>query len=205
MGNIVADFPVAERPTVASALALVCGGIVTALGVFRLGFIVDFIPLTAIAAFMTGSALNIATGQVPNMMGISGFNTRAPTYMVFINIWKHIGTTSVDATMGLTALLFLYILRWVFTSLLPRKFPRFQKTWFFISTLRTAFIMLLYTMISWLVNMNRRSDPLFAILGKVPVGFKHMGVPVINGSIVSSFTSKLPAAVIVLLIEHIVS
>lgn len=204
VGNIVSDMPPEERPAVASALALVCGCIVTAMGILRLGFIVDYIPLTAIAAFMTGSALNIGTGQVANLMGLSGFNTREATYMVFINIWKHIYTAKIDAAMGLTALFFLYLLRWVFTKYLPKNFPRWQKTWFFISTLRTAFIMLLYTMISWLVNMNRREDPMFSILGKVPVGFKHMGVPVLNAKMISSFTSKLPAAVIVLLIEHIV-
>lgn len=49
---------------VASALAVIVGSIVFALGFLRLGFIVDFIPLPAIAAFMTGSALSIAVGQV---------------------------------------------------------------------------------------------------------------------------------------------
>ncbi|TGZ81797.1 sulfate permease [Ascodesmis nigricans] len=204
VGNIVGALPMEERPSVASALALIAGCIVFALGILRLGFIVDYIPLTAIAAFMTGSALSIAVGQVPSMMGIKGyFSTRDATYMVFINTLKHLGKTKIDAAMGLTALLMLYLLRWVFTSYLPKKYIRWQKTWFFLSTLRTAFVILLYTMISWLVNMNRRDDPLFGILKKVPRGFQHMGVPKVDGDIISSFASDLPATVIVLLIEHI--
>lgn len=35
------------------------------------------------------------------------------------------------------------------------------------------------------------------------IGFQNVGVPVINGSIVKLFASRLPAAVIILLIEHI--
>lgn len=206
VGNIVADFPEVERPHVASALALICGCIVFALGMFRLGFIVDYIPLTAIAAFMTGSALNIATGQIPAMLGTKTFfNTREATYMVFINMLRNLGKCKIDAAMGLTALLMLYIIRWVFTNFLVRRFPQHQKAWFFISTLRTAFVLLLYTMISWLVNRHRRDDPLFAILKSVPKGFQHMGVPKVEANMLSAFAGQLPAAVIVLLIEHIVS
>lgn len=205
VGNIIGDLPVADRPAVASALALICGVIVLALGLLRLGFIVDYIPLTAIAAFMTGSALSIAVGQLGTLFGNKAyFNTRDSTYMVFINFLKFLGKSKVDAAMGLTALFMLYFLRWIFTSYLPKKYPRWQRTCFFLSTLRTAFVILLYTMISWLVNRHRRKNPLFGILKTVPRGFQHMGVPRINGDQVSLFANQLPAAVIVLLIEHIV-
>ena len=72
-GTIVVDihkeYPQYELHVIASALALISGFVVCGFGMFRLGFIVDFIPLPALAAFMTGSALNIAMGQIPTMMG----------------------------------------------------------------------------------------------------------------------------------------
>jgi len=204
VGNIVSKYSTdLMKEQVASAIALICGCIVFFLGVTRLGFIVDFIPLTATAAFMTGSALNIAVGQVPGLMGITGFDTRAATYLVFINTLKHLGRSTLDAAIGLTSLLMLYLLRWFFTSFLAKKYPRHQRTWFFLGTLRTAFVILLYTMISWLVNMHHRKNPLFKILGKVPRGFKHMGAPRLDGELISAFSSELPATVIVMLIEHI--
>jgi sodium-independent sulfate anion transporter 11 len=187
---------------VASALAVISGSIVTFIGLTRLGWIVEFISLTAIAAFMTGSAINIAAGQVPTMMGITGFSTRDSTYKVIINTLKHLGRTKLDAAMGLTALTMLYGIRFICSRLAKRN-PNKQKLYFFISTLRTAFVILLYTMISWLVNRHHRSKPKFAILGKVPRGFQHAGVPKINKSIIKSFASELPATVIVILIEHI--
>ena len=98
------DFP---PHIIASALAVIAGGIVCGLGLLRLGWLVDFIPLVSISAFMTGSAIFIAVGQVPNLMGISvtaDFNTRAQTYKVVINTLQALGQTRIDAAMGLTAL-----------------------------------------------------------------------------------------------------
>lgn len=154
---------------VASALAIIAGSIICFIGLVGCGWIVDFIPLTAISAFMTGSALNIAVGQVPTMMGISGFDTRAPTYEVVINILKHLGRSRIDAAMGLTALLLLYIIRYTCTTAAKRN-PNRSKLFFFLGTLRTAFVILLYTMISWLVNRHLKKKPKFSILGTVPRG-----------------------------------
>lgn len=187
---------------VASALAIVAGGIICLIGLARCGWIVDFISLTAISAFMTGSAINIAVGQVPNLMGIKGFDTRASTYKVVINTLKHLGNTKLDAALGLTALFLLYTHRYL-CRYFARRMPTRQKTFFFISTLRTAFVILLYTLISWLANRNHRKNPKFSILSTVPRGFQNAAVPTINADIIRTFIGELPASVIVLLIEHI--
>ena len=60
-------------PQIATVLAFLTGFIVLGIGLLRLGWLVEFIPLPAISGFMTGSALNIAVGQVPGLMGITGF------------------------------------------------------------------------------------------------------------------------------------
>ncbi|PGH19190.1 hypothetical protein AJ80_04161 [Polytolypa hystricis UAMH7299] len=194
--------PHLEPHVIASALAVICGGIITFIGLIRCGWIVDFIPLTAITAFMTGSAISIASGQVPALMGITGFNTRDATYMVIINTLKNLPSTKIDAAMGLTALFLLYVIRYT-CAFFAKKQPKRAKLFFFLATLRTAFVILLYTMISWLVNRNHREDPIFKILGTVPRGFQNAAVPKLNSEIVRSFIMDLPAAVIVLLIEHI--
>lgn len=207
-GNVVLKV-IAKHPeykddghVIASALAIIGGAIICFLGLARLGRIVDFISLTAISAFMTGSAINIAVGQVPTLMGITGFDTRAATYTVVINTLKNLHKTKLDAAMGLTALFMLYAIRSVFTFLAKKK-PSRAKLFFFLSTLRTVFVILLYTLISWLVNRNHKKDPSFKILKTVPRGFKAAGVPKVTTTIVSTFASELPAVVIVMLIEHI--
>jgi sodium-independent sulfate anion transporter 11 len=193
------------RDIIASSLAIVAGAIVLALGLARLGWIVDLISLPAISAFMTGSAISICVGQVPAMMGITGFSTREPTYKVFINIWRHIGRTDLNASFGLTALFLLYALRTSFGQL-AKRFPNKAKLFFFLNTLRTAFVILLYILFSYLANRSHRADgtkPIVKTLGDVPRGFQHARVPKITTQIISSFASELPSTVIVLLIEHI--
>lgn len=215
VGNIVLAAektnPEIEGHVIASALAIICGAIVAFLGFARLGWIVDFISLTSVSAFICGSAINILVGQIPTMMGITGFSTRSSTYLVVINILKHLGRSDLNAAMGITALAMLYIIRFVFTFL-GKKYPDKRKLFFFLSTLRTVFVILLYTMISWLVcrdipklhasSKGYKLAP-FKILGPVPRGFTHAAVPKIDTHIISIFASQLPASVIVLLIEHI--
>lgn len=209
-GNVVLrvqeERPDLEGHVVASALAVIGGAIVCFLGLARLGWLVDFISLASISAFMTGAALNIGVGQVVTLMGLSDVSSRDSTYRVVINILKNLGDTSLDAAMGLTCLTMLYLIRFAF-NYLAKKQPQRKKLWFFCNTLRSVFVILLYTLISWLVNLDldgKNSDQSpFKILGPVPRGFQHAAVPTVNSDIISLFANELPATVIVLLIEHI--
>ncbi|KAK1989535.1 sulfate permease [Colletotrichum cereale] len=210
VGNLITDvqqeFPQYQGHQIASALAVIAGAIILFIGLIRMGWVVNLISLTSLSAFMTGSAISIAVGQLVTLMGIKGVNTREATYLVFINTLKSLPKTKMDAVMGLTALTMLYLLRFIFTTLAKRH-PQKSKLFFFLSTLRTVFVILLYTMISWLVNMNRRSNPMFRILGNVPrgscSGFQDVGTPKIDTDLISAFLPFLPASVIVLVIEHV--
>lgn len=104
-------------------------------------------------------------------MGIPGINTRAATYRVIIDTLKGLPNTKLDAAMGLTALVMLYIIRF-FCNFMAKRQPNKKKLWFFISTFRIAFVILLYVLISWLVNrhVKNASKAKFKILGTVPRG-----------------------------------
>lgn len=175
-GNVVSavqpQFPDLDAFHIASALAILAGAITFFIGLLRIGWIVDMIPLISLSAFMTGSALNIVVGQVPTMLGEtfpSPWTSRDPTYRVIINSLKYLPSADLNAAMGVTAMVLLYAIRWG-CQYAAKKFPKHQKALFFTSTLRTVFVILLYTMISWLANMNSRSNPKFKILGDVPRG-----------------------------------
>jgi sodium-independent sulfate anion transporter 11 len=172
-GNVVAAAAISNPDipghVIASALAILTGTVICFIGLIRCGWIVDFIPLAAIAAFMTGSALNIAAGQVPTMLGQSGFSTRDSTYIVIIHTLQYLPQCKIDAAMGLTALLLLYAIRSA-AKYGARRYPSREKIFFYIQTLRTVFVILLYTLISWLVNRNHKSKPTFKILSTIPRG-----------------------------------
>lgn len=176
VGNIVLrvqeidpDIP-AEQ--IARGLSVICGAVLLFIGLIRAGWIVEFIPLVAITSFMTGAAISIAVGQVPALLGIRGINTREAAYMVLINTLKALPRAKLDAAMGLSALFLLYAIKY-FTTFMQKKQPSQKKTWFFVSTLRMSFVILLYTLISWLANRHINGDASkakFRILGKVPRG-----------------------------------
>lgn len=216
VGNVIIKAketnPDLEPQDIAIALAVIVGGITAGLGLLRLGFIVDLISLPAISAFMTGSAISIGVGQVSSLMGItlSSGTTRDEPYKVIIHTLAGLPSTNLNAAIGLTALLMLYGIRSIF-NYLARKQPNRRKLYFFLNTLRTAFVILLYTLISYLVHRNlpnRSSDTAkkltkFSVLGPVPRGFTHAAVPKMNKEIIDLFVSEIPVSVIVLLIEHI--
>ncbi|KAI8231939.1 Sulfate permease 2 [Colletotrichum sp. SAR 10_86] len=209
VGNIVLrvqdSHPQYEAPQIAQALAVISGAVLLGIGLVRLGWIVEFIPLVAITSFMTGAAISIAAGQVPALLGISGVNTRGATYMVIIDTLKALPRAKLDAAMGLSALFLLYAIRFVCNTMSERQ-PHRKKFWFFMSTLRMAFVILLYVLISWLVNRNVNWDAKkakFKILGKVPSGFQHAGAPKIDTELLSAVAPDLPVTIIVLIIEHI--
>lgn len=75
-----------------------------------------------------------------------------------------------------------------------------------------AFVILLYILISWLVNKdikglhNAKNDlkkARFKILGRVPRGFQHAGAPKMNTELLSAIAPDLPVTIIVLILEHI--
>ncbi|KAF5358352.1 hypothetical protein D9756_001890 [Leucocoprinus leucothites] len=194
-----------DNPTIASAVALVTGFIVLGIGVLRIGWLVEFIPMPAVSGFMTGSAISIAAGQVPGLMGISGFDTRAATYKVIINTLKGLPHTKLDAAWGLTGLVTLYLIRYACTWG-TKIYPRRARIFFFISVLRNAFVILVLTIAAWLYCRRRRdskgSFPI-KILKDVPAGLKHIGTPFIDQEIVSAMAPELPVATIILFLEHI--
>ncbi|KAI0965815.1 sulfate permease [Xylaria arbuscula] len=189
---------------IARALAVISGAVLLFIGLVRLGWLVEFIPLVGICSFMTGAAISIAVGQVPKLLGVSGVNTRDSTYLVIINTLKALPTAKIDAALGLTTLVLLYSLRF-FCNYMAQRQPNRKKTWFFVGTLRLAFVILLYTLISWLANrhITDSKKAKFSILGTVPSGFQVHGAPKITTGLISAIASELPATIIVLIIEHI--
>ncbi|KAM0748675.1 sulfate permease [Meredithblackwellia eburnea MCA 4105] len=193
-------------PIIATALAFICGFIVLGIGLLRLGWIVEFIPQPAVAGFMTGSAINIAAGQVPGLMGYSTkFNTRASTYQVIINSFKYLPATTKDAAFGLPALFFLYAIRSILSTVESRaRNPIVKRAAFFANTLRTAFVIIILTIAAW-VHLRHKSTKAYdiSILKTVPSGFKHLGQPKIDTKLLGLLGPLLPVSTIILLLEHI--
>lgn len=158
-----------ERWVIASALALLSGCLVTLVGLLRLGWLVDFIALPAVSGFITGSGITISLGQIPTMLGMQGVSSGDPAYLIFIHILKHLPKMRMDAVTGISALTALYVIKFS-CEWASKKWPSRSKLFFFMSCLRTVFILLLFTLISFIVNRKHRQKPKFQIIGFVPSG-----------------------------------
>ncbi len=96
--------------------------------------------------------------------------------------------------------------------------------WFFISTLRMAVAIIIYILVSFLVNRGiaKSTDSKFKILGTVPsgkstlsftaverdlltciLGFQHTGAPRFDGELLGALAPHIPTSLLVLVIEHI--
>ncbi|KAG8631590.1 hypothetical protein KVT40_000730 [Elsinoe batatas] len=188
---------------VAKALSLISGAVLLFLGFARLGWLLDFIPYIPISAFVTAASITIMSTQLPMLLGIPNINTRHAPYRVFIDTFKGLSRTRLDAAIGLTALTFLFVLKSVCARMEQRQQQR-KRLWTMLSSIRMAVTVLLFTFVSWLVN--RHADPSatkFRIVGKMEQGFRRAAVPHPSTELVSLIVTDLPAIVIILIIEHI--
>ncbi|QRV72682.1 sulfate anion transporter [Ceratobasidium sp. AG-Ba] len=193
-------------PEIAVALAFICGFIVLAIGLLRIGRIVEFIPAPAVSGFMTGSAISIVAGQVPGLFGISSrFDTRAATYKVIINTLKNLKHATKDAAFGVVGLFTLYFIKYLFMYL-TKRYPRRERLFFFISITRNAFVIIILTLAAYLYAHPRKDakgNYPISVLKTVPRGFKHVGRPHIDQGILTALGSQIPVSTIILLLEHI--
>lgn len=201
-----------EPAEIATFLALICGGIATAIGILRLGFILEFISTPAVMGFMSGSAFSIIVGQVPGLMGFNNLvNTRDASYKVVINTLKNLKHSTTDAAFGLICLFILFAWKFL-TEYAMKRWPR-QKTWFFYTqNLRNAIVIIVATLICWgivhpkKINFKGPSSdfkPPISTIGSVPSGLKNVGVMHIPENIMPVIASEIPVSTIILLLEHI--
>jgi sodium-independent sulfate anion transporter 11 len=188
-------------PQVAVILALFGGFITLFIGLVRLGILVDFIPHPAIAGFMTGSSITISVGQWPKLFGISTVNTHDSAYLIFGNFFKHLPDTKLDAAFGIIGLVWLYSVRWG-TGRLTKKYPKYEKWFFFMNIMRNGVLVIFGTLIAFLINIGKDTSPI-SILKTVPSGFTAMGVPNVDINLLSQVSSTLPSVVIILILEHV--
>ncbi len=151
---------------------------------------------------MTGSAINIATGQVPALFGLAKrFDTRAATYQVIINTLKDLHYSNLDAAFGACSLAMLYGIKWGATGA-TRRYHHLTRPLFFVQALRHAFVIILFTVISWRVNIHLKTARI-SLVGTVPSGLKDVGSPKITTELLSALGPHIPVATIILLLEHI--
>lgn len=113
-GNVAAQ-GTPEYLTAAIVLALLSGVFLLLLGIFRLGFLANFLSHPVISGFITASGLLIAISQLKHLLGV---NAEGDTAIELIGgLARHVSQINLPtAVIGITGLAFLF---WVRKGLQP--------------------------------------------------------------------------------------
>ena len=111
----VAEQGTAGYAIAALTLAFLSGGILVLMGIFRLGFLANFLSHPVIAGFITASGILIATSQLKHILGVSAHGHTLPEMLG--SIVAHLGEFNwITVVIGVTATGFLF---WVRKNLKP--------------------------------------------------------------------------------------
>ncbi len=94
LSEVANEHPVETREALAGTIAMLAGGVITALGLLRLGWIVDLISLPAVAAFITGSAV---TNMFRTGTGFAGHSSHLWARSSIQNRVEHIQESPSDS------------------------------------------------------------------------------------------------------------
>lgn len=191
IGNMGLTNP-ADIMLAAGTLAFISGVMLTVLGIFKLGFLANFLSHPVIAGFITASGMIIAASQLKHILGIkaSGHNL----WELLTSIFSKLGEMSIATfIIGASATAFLF---WVRKGLKPLLLERGWKP-------RSADIaakagpvgaVAVTTLFTWLFGLNNAG---VAIVGEVPQGLPPLTLPSFSADVWSSlFVSALLISII---------
>jgi len=140
----------------ASLSALLAAGFLLTARVIRLGFLANFLSRTVLIGFLTGVGIQVASGQVAEMLGVRGGGSG--TVQTLMDTVQEVPHTSI-LTLAISLSVIVVILG---TGRVTKRVPG-------------ALIAVVGAIVvSWAANLSAHG---IAVLGPVPQGLPHLGLP----------------------------
>lgn len=172
-------------PEYAILLCFLSGVIELLMGLFGLGFLIDFVSGPVASGFTSAVALIIVTSQVKDILAITVTGT------TFVDMWISIidnihGTKTWDTIMGVVCIGVLLILRVIATVQIGPKDPTeekpvklyqkiINKLLWLVGTSRNAILVVVCGVIGF--QLSTSIDTPFRLIGKIPAGLPSVLVP----------------------------
>ena len=173
----------------ALSLAALSGVILLAMGLFRLGFVANFLSHPVIAGFITASGIIIAASQLKHILGIDAHGHNL--LELVISIIQHLPETNwITAIIGVVATAFLFWVRKGLKPLLQSLGFGTGLTGVLVKT-GPVFVVVATTLAVWLFNLN---DAGVKIVGDVPQSLPPLTLPSFSPALLSQLL--LPAFLI---------
>jgi SulP family sulfate permease len=156
----------------ALSLAALSGVILLAMGLFRLGFVANFLSHPVIAGFITASGIIIATSQIQHILGINA--TGHNLLELVISLIEHISEINwITAIIGVLATGFLFWVRKGLKPLLQRLGLAAGLTGVLVKTGPVA-VVVVTTLAVWGLGL---ADKGVKIVGEVPQSLPPLTLP----------------------------
>lgn len=174
LGQVAAS-GTADYISAALTLAALSGGILLAMGLFRLGFLANFLSHPVIAGFITASGILIAASQIGNILGI---RVKGDTIVEQIEtLWVGLdGINWITFAIGAASTAFLF---WVRKGLKPllRKWGLAPRPADMLAKAGPVLAVVVTTLIVKLFNLTEMG---VAVVGTVPQGFPPSRFPALT-------------------------
>ena len=181
----------------AITLAFLSGVFLMAMGIFRLGFMANFLSHPVIAGFITASGIIIAASQLKNIFGIEAHGHNL--VQILSSMSGYLGEINwITATIGILTAAFLF---WVRKGLLPllRGLGLPKRTVEIIAKTGPVAAIVATTLLVWAFDLKSAG---VKIVGAVPQGLPPLTVP---GFSLELWTSLLSSAVLISVIGFVES
>ena len=198
-------------PVKAATLALLSGLVQMAVGMLKFGAVFDLVSPPVLAGFVSASAITIATGQLKDLLGLSGRGIGREFTHALSGVVENLEHTSVnDLLLGLGSMIMVYLLQQLkvraeLFALPPTVFVRVsthggvsqnrkgKNSWLAsgLGTARNAVVVVLATVVALVAKVSMGDDDFnarhpFVLIGDMPAGLPEPAVPELDLSLLTS-------------------
>ncbi len=143
----------------AGLAALLAGGMLLAARLARLGFLANFLSRTVLVGFLAGVGIQVAAGQLPDMLGITAAGPQTlPRLLKVVRALPHAHQADVAVSIGVIVIV-------VAARRFTRRIPG------------PLIAVIIAITVSWAVDLARHG---VAVVGNVPRGLPSLGPPALG-------------------------
>ena len=143
----------------AGLAALLAGGLLLAARLARLGFLANFLSRTVLVGFLAGVGIQVAAGQLPNMLGITAAGKQTlPRLLDTVRALPHAHPADVAISIGVIVIV-------VAARRIARQIPG------------PLIAVIIAISVSWAVGLASHG---VAVVGPVPRGLPSLGLPALG-------------------------
>ena len=164
----------------AGLAALLAGGMLLLARLARLGFLANFLSRTVLVGFLTGVGIQVAAGQLPDMLGVTAPGTQTPARLL-ATVRAFPGINRADVAVSIGVILVVLAARSI-----TRKIPG------------PLIAVIIAISVSWAADLASRG---VAVVGPVPRGLPDLGLPALGWHNAAALLGTAAAMFVVILAQ----